>query len=162
MLSALGLLQAGASLEASAPRAPSPLLSIVSLAALPECAAEFVELMLAKGADPDASGPAGERALHACARLGRPELALALIEAGADLNALDDEGRTPLMLALELAPDAATPALLIEKGARLEPRDRLGRDAQSLALARGESAVARAIAAALAFEATAAPKPPAP
>lgn len=155
MLSALGLLQAGASLRAAKPGSEPALLHIASLASPPDCADEFAELMLAKGADPDEAGPAGERALHACARLGRARLARLLIEAGADVNALDAQGRSPLMIALQCSPDAATPALLIDSGARLDLRDRQGRAAADFALARGEQQVAAAIAAAIDQEAAA-------
>lgn len=44
---------------------------------------------------------AGWTALHYCAGLGFVELAEVLIQRGADINALDDEGKTPLRVAIE-------------------------------------------------------------
>lgn len=154
-LSALGLLQSGARLESRSPGEPGPLYALAALPSPPEHALAFFELLLAKGALPDARGLDGESALHACARLGRADFAEALLATGASVDPRDDRGRTPLMLALQWAPDAATPALLVHAGADLSARDLEGRDARAIALARGEAAVAEAIRIAAETEAAA-------
>ena len=55
---------------------------------------------------------AGWTALHYCANFGFAELVQALIERGADINALDDEGKTPLRVALESAQQQVADSLL--------------------------------------------------
>jgi RNA polymerase sigma factor (sigma-70 family) len=59
---------------------------------------------------------AGWTALHYCAHLDFAELVESLIERGADINALDDEGKTPLRVALESDQQEVTD-LLLNRGA---------------------------------------------
>jgi len=59
---------------------------------------------------------AGWTALHYCAGCGLDELVEPLIERGADINALDDEGKTPLRVAVESAQQEVAD-LLLSKGA---------------------------------------------
>lgn len=54
----------------------------------------IIELMIASGADPDARSPEGETLLHLT---GDPEAIGKLLSHGADINALDSRGYTPMM-----------------------------------------------------------------
>lgn len=55
---------------------------------------EIIDLMIASGADPDARSPQGETLLHLT---GDPEAIRKLLSLGADINALDNWGYTPMM-----------------------------------------------------------------
>jgi len=87
---------------------------------------QIAELLILRGADIEARGPGGETALIVAA--GHPEsrvLVRTLIEGGANVNAMDDQGFSPLWNACTLAgrpgvpEDAAvkTAALLLDRGA---------------------------------------------
>lgn len=54
----------------------------------------IIDLMIASGADPDARSPEGETLLHLT---GDPEAIRKLLSHGADINALDRRGYTPMM-----------------------------------------------------------------
>jgi ankyrin repeat protein len=77
---------------------------------------EMVELLIARGADPQAIvGPTGS-ALNAAAMRGHVEMAEWLIANGARLDSLDFEQKTPLQRAKEAGNDAITD-LLVRSGA---------------------------------------------
>jgi RNA polymerase sigma factor (sigma-70 family) len=84
---------------------------------------EAARILIEAGADvtPKRGGPgwprAGWTALHYCASFGFVDLIRAIIERGADVNALDDEGRTPLRVAIEANHQMAANSLL-QIGAR--------------------------------------------
>ncbi len=64
-----------------------------------ERSAEVVKQLVAYGADVRAKNPRnGQTALHQAAQRGRVQTAKALITAGADVNAADNGGKTPLSL----------------------------------------------------------------
>ena len=103
-----------------------------------------VELLLAHGAKvnavsapvmglPSKNGPSefGKlTALLMAAPFGPPELIARLIEAGADVNAKDVRGMTPLMLAVATDhQDKAVIRLLLEHGADIQARSNLGETA---------------------------------
>ena len=60
---------------------------------------------------------AGWTALHYCAGYGFAELVEPLIDRGAAINAPDDEGKTPLEVAIESAQQEVAD-LLLNRGAR--------------------------------------------
>jgi ankyrin repeat protein len=70
-------------------------------------------------------GEKGESPLHWIAVLGDGLAIQLLLEAGADLTAVDDDGNTPLHTAIKWRQVAAAKAL-IESGASLEIRNREG------------------------------------
>jgi len=83
---------------------------------------EAAKVLVRAGADvtPKRGGAgwprAGWTALHYCAGYGYGELAESLIERGADLNADDDEGKTPLRVAIDSA-QSGVADILLRKGA---------------------------------------------
>lgn len=87
----------------------------------------FAAALLEAGADPHARNPrTGETPLHDAAYNSSREKIRLLLAAGADLEALDDEGRTPLMRALanvsrgDREMRLSTLRLLVEAGADRE------------------------------------------
>jgi ankyrin repeat protein len=64
---------------------------------------EIAELLIAEGADLNAKGDmyGGGTPLHYAARFGHTEVAELLIAKGADVNAKDEDGKTPLDLAIK-------------------------------------------------------------
>jgi ankyrin repeat protein len=55
--------------------------------------------LIAGGADPNTPGPHGHTALHTAAARDEPTIVQALIDAGATVDATDDAGNTPLLIA---------------------------------------------------------------
>lgn len=90
------------------------------------------QLLLAAGADAKACNQAGQNALMtACYRRGFSADAEAafrlLINAGADINSRDNEGRTPLMYSLMLQDHGWMVPVLTALGADINARDNAGR-----------------------------------
>jgi len=109
-----------------------------------------IELLLAHGADPNAQQRNGATALMLAAGLGRGTGAFTkdyategqlldavkvLIAAGADVNALDDAGETPLHYGAQASDDIVK--YLAEKGAKLDLKDKKGRTPVEMALGVG-------------------------
>ncbi|KAK7698592.1 hypothetical protein SLS64_012331 [Diaporthe eres] len=90
----------------------------------------------------------GETPLHFAAREGNREAVEMLLDYGADVNAFDDDGMTPLHRAIESEPLKESPAakLLLSHGAALEPRDEWGSTAVMLASKRGDTELVRLLA----------------
>lgn len=74
--------------------------------------------------------------MHSAISRRKTERALALIEAGADVHALNSLKSTPLLVAASLSEEAVSLAL-IARGAKLEAIDRVGRTPLLVNLARG-------------------------
>src|SRR5690606_3354919 len=81
-----------------------------------------VEALLARGADPNTTLPAGETVLMTAARTGDVATLEALLEAGADVNAKEGwKGQTALMWAAS-ENNAAAVTKLVEAGADITAR----------------------------------------
>jgi ankyrin repeat protein len=89
--------------------------------------AEVVGLFLAAGMSPDVRGQ-GFTPLLEAARRGHEEVASALIDAGADVDAPDPYGVTPLMFSF-ISGSVQTARQLIEAGADVNAKDVDGRTA---------------------------------
>lgn len=88
---------------------------------------EFVDLLLQNRANLEASAPAGINLIHAASKGGNPKLVKRLLDAGADPNSMNKEGKTPLYYLLKNKnnPEArlATFRLLLDKGANPDSVD---------------------------------------
>lgn len=108
---------------------------------------DIVGVLLAAGADPSLQVRTGGRGafrgplLSLPAANGALETARTLIAAGADVDAADASGLTPLMCAAGQGHEAIV-RLLLEAGAKLELRDQEGFTALIFAANRGQAAVA--------------------
>jgi ankyrin repeat protein len=111
---------------------------------------EAVELLLELGADVNYSEGHGT-ALHTACAYEYPQVAEILIKHGADVNAVGDEGWTPLFHAAE-AWNAEMIQLLLSHGARRDARDHEGRTASDVARRSLDEATRKAEAALTALE----------
>jgi ankyrin repeat protein len=74
----------------------------------------------------------GTTMMHAAVRIGRCEVIKALLDAGADVDMRDEDGKTPLFASLDADLfSGSTTELLLESGADIESTDQLGRTALS-------------------------------
>ncbi|KAJ3112979.1 hypothetical protein HDU96_003940 [Phlyctochytrium bullatum] len=103
------LLEHGADVERRGPDGYTPLLIAVVARNT-----EAVNWILRKGAN-TASTAKGCTAMHLACMTGMPEMVTMLKEAGAEIDALDGEGNTPLHLAIQSMPRMV--AVLLEHGA---------------------------------------------
>jgi ankyrin repeat protein len=79
---------------------------------------EVVRALVRAGADVNAcGGVARPTALHMAARRGHVEIARALLDSGAAVNARDRKGDTPLQRAINCRKNGVS-QLLLERGAR--------------------------------------------
>ena len=124
-------------LEAGADTAHAAHSGIHCLAAAVSARREaVVRTLLSHGVAPDTRMPGDGTALILAAALGLPRLAEALLEAGADINATDEHGTTPLLAAAQSAfagRDTASArdlfAVLLRAGARIGTHNQSGQDA---------------------------------
>ncbi len=136
------LLEHGADPNLTDHRGTSPLLHALLPYRGEATRLEVVNLLLGKGADVNARAPGDHRtALHQALRPGHASVVQALLQHGADPNARDDAGSTPLMYAVQrsyLTADTADIVRLLAKaGADLNAQDATGRTAVVLAAASG-------------------------
>lgn len=103
-------------------------------------AAATTELLLARGASPDAPGPAGTP-LMGLAFKGHADRALDLLAAGADPNVQNPSGASALHFAAMFRQEAVAEALLAG-GADASIRDAQGMTAADLAAASGHAGLA--------------------
>lgn len=108
----------------------------------------IVDLLLQKGADAECSDRFGDSVLINAIRTGRSAIAIALIDAGANVNRLTSDGfdslpdRTPLHLAVR---QPAVIDKLLESGADLSIRTPTGLTALDIAEALGEDSPSASI-----------------
>lgn len=99
-------------------------------------------VLLELGADPDQIDVFSRTALHYAASSGLTKLAEALIRAGANVNAVDEDEFVPLMRAVQNGyPE--TVALLLEFGANANTRNAAGDSALDLARDNGSESMMR-------------------
>jgi hypothetical protein len=90
---------------------------------------KMVDCLLTRGANPNAAGPAGRTALHlAVRRTGSLEVCKRLAEAGADINATDEQGSTPLIEAIH-SEQLDIARWLLDNHADVNAKDRQGHTA---------------------------------
>jgi ankyrin repeat protein len=101
----------------------------------------IANLLLKYGADPNIARPSdGEASLHIAAENGLAWLGEVLLDHGANINALNKEGATPLILAIQWQQrDFA--AMLIRRGAVSSITDEEGKTARDYAVESGLSAL---------------------
>lgn len=110
---------------------------------------DTVRVLLAWGAKPNDSAYKGKPLMIYAVRLADAQLVTLrlLVEKGADVNAKDSDGRTPLMEAVDdIVPDRVN--FLIRKHAALNAQDRRGRTALMVAASLGSKATVAALIAA--------------
>lgn len=93
---------------------------------------EAVKLFVQAGYSPDTKAQ-GSPAIVSAAMFGKPDVVLYLIEAGADVNAVDDVNTTALMRLADKCDSTETIRALIKAGARVDLKTAGGATAQQLA-----------------------------
>jgi N-acyl-D-amino-acid deacylase len=106
--------------------------------------ADMLELLLARGADPNRAGPGGATALMWA--VPDVEKMQRLIAHGAAVNARSDTDRTALLVAASYPSTVNAIRVLLDRGADLHAEDRGGSTALSLAIRSGSIDVVRFLA----------------
>lgn len=132
------LIQKGADVNARAKWRETPLTEATSFGHI-----ALAKLLVDKGTDPDAACEQGCTPLHhAVNRQDMPELVELLIANGANIQARDNTGGTPLHWAARFGREKAT-ELLVAKGADVNAKDRSGGTPLMEAAANGHVALAK-------------------
>ncbi|KAF2469251.1 ankyrin repeat protein, partial [Lindgomyces ingoldianus] len=85
----------------------------------------------------------GNSALHIAASRASLGVTRIIIQAGADLNALNHKGKPPLSLAAENGQEAVVSLLLTRNGVDRDSKDNAGRTPLSLAAENGQEGVVK-------------------
>ena len=85
---------------------------------------ELITFLLKRGANPNICNRSGVTPLHLLAEKGRVDIMAVLLDNGADIEAKDGHGYTPLFYTFEYYPQATK--FLIERGADIEARNSNG------------------------------------
>ncbi len=121
------LLECGADVDASYGGAHNPLYRVANGQGREEEGRAAVELLIRHGADVNqVTGIGGMTPLHMAARRGSTEVAEALLDAGADIEARDKGGETPLRRAVNCGKEGMV-RLLLSRGANALSTDKNGR-----------------------------------
>lgn len=132
------LIEHGADVNGTGAKQATPLMLAARSGSAP-----LVALLLGRGARVAARDQEGTSALGwASGGADEPKILAALVAAGADLNAADHSGRTPLLVAVAARRERSA-AALIDAGADLKARARDGRDALITAIAMKLPALSR-------------------
>ena len=104
----------------------------------------FVAALIERGADINNSKP-GETALHSAIAERHPDIARLLIMNGANVNAQNRSGRTPLHFVARILPDGKLAELLIARGADINAKDKEGETPVAAAIRVGNTQVAEVL-----------------
>lgn len=101
---------------------------------------EILQFFLSKGLDPNLKSRNGETPLHMAVRGNRLDLIASLLAKGANVNALDDTGASPLIAASgEYRSNLAVFKLLLEHGADLSIATKQGDDVLTRVLTKSDA-----------------------
>uniref|UniRef100_A0ABD2WT11 Uncharacterized protein n=1 Tax=Trichogramma kaykai TaxID=54128 RepID=A0ABD2WT11_9HYME len=98
---------------------------------------EIIHFLLMRGADPQLTNAKGETALHDVCKRGRDDLVELFLKVNKqfsksiDINAVDNSGRTPMLVALNRR-DKKSALLLLKRGAKPNAADEMGSTALHL------------------------------
>ncbi len=106
---------------------------------------DLLQVLLADNPDLEARNRFGQTPLQTAVRGVNESFAIALIEAGADVNAIDDLGFSVLHTAVEGVNALKLIPLLVDRGAKIEARTSNGMTPLQLAISRGFSSRAKAL-----------------
>jgi cytochrome c len=107
------------------------------MAAIGKDKIDLLKLLLAGGADPDSGG--GQPALHTAVNIGCLDCVQALVEAGADVNARAEDGKTPLHMAAR-SEQAEIAGYLVSRGVVAPTPDPISTKLASADLEKGRAA----------------------
>src|SRR5262249_3984053 len=121
------LLEFGADVNATDAGGHNPLYRVANGRGDEATGREAIRLLINHGSDVNqVTGVGGMTPLHMAARRGTAEVAEALIDAGADIEAKDKNGETPLRRAVNCGQERLV-RLLLNRGADPRSTDKMGR-----------------------------------
>jgi ankyrin repeat protein len=133
------ILKGGADVNARDAHGETTIFKAAEAHGLPANRGGVIRLLISSAADPNVKNEKGDTALHI--RFIDPDALKALIAAGANVNALNDNGETPLMTTS--SPEAA--AILLQAGADISIHSKAGKTALEIARQRADKKIATLI-----------------